>query len=340
MRIVNLKGDNLQIFAKITMCLVLTVLFITACGPQAVEQPPLDKVTVQLKWVHQAQFAGFYVAREQGFYAEENLDVTFVPGGVGIDIFQGLINGEVDFSVVGADSLMVKRSEGVPLIAIATTYRINPFVLVAFADSGIRSPRDFIGRTVSLASGSADTQFRAMIKNLDLDIEQINVVPYTYDDTPFLDDEIDVVNSFVAGSLIPLEATIGDRVINLIWPGDYGVHFYSDTIITRDNLVTEQPDLVLRFLRATLKGHRFAVENPVAAVDASMVYADNPDVTVQESMLKASIPLIHTGKDQIGWMRADVWEEMYQMLLDQGILNQPVDLDTVYTMQFLEQVYE
>jgi NitT/TauT family transport system substrate-binding protein len=317
--------------------LCLSILLSAGCKPPEIEQPP-DEVTVQLKWVHQAQFAGFYVAEQQGFYAEENLDVTFLPGGVGIDMYQAVVDEEADFGVVDASSLIVECNEGLPLIAIATTYRINPFVLVAFADSGIRSPRDFIGHTVSLSDTAAQIQLQAMMDNLNLDPAQVNIVPYT-GDTPFLDGEIDVVNSFVAGSLIPLEEEIGDREINIIWPGDYGVHFYSDTIITTDRIANEQPDLVERFLRATLEGHRFAIENPEMAVDASMLYADNQNRDFQEAMFKASIPLIHTGEDQIGWMRAEAWQGMHAALLEHGFLDRSVDLSTVYTMEFLELIY-
>jgi NitT/TauT family transport system substrate-binding protein len=330
------RDENMK--TRILTILFLVTVILTACAPEM--QVPPDQVTVQLKWVHQAQFAGFYTAEAQGYYAAENIDVTFVPGGVGIDIFEGVSNGDVAFSVVGADSLMVKRAEGLSVTAIATIYRVNPFILVAFADSGITSPQDFIGRTVALTGGYDTVQFKAMLINLGIDASEINIVEYTYDDTPFLDGEIDVNVSFAAGSLLPLKEKIGDRELNLIWPGDYGVHFYSDTLIANDELIAENPDLVLRFLRATLKGHRFAIENPEVAIDASMQYAKVQDRDVQAAMLDASIPLIHTGEGPIGWMETDAWQRMQDILLDQRILDTPLDLNQLFTMEFLESVYE
>ena len=162
---------------------------------------------------------------------------------------------------------------------------------------------------------------------------------YTYDDTPFLAGDIDVTVSFAAGSLLPLKEKIGNRELNLIWPGDYGVHFYSDTLIADDELIAENPDLVLRFLRATLKGYRFAIENPEDAVDASMKYAEVKDQDVQLAMLDASIPLIHTGKGPIGWMETDDWQGMYDILVAQGIIETSLDLSQIYTMEFLRDVY-
>ena len=317
--------------------LSLLVMLLPACAPEPKASP--DLVTVQLKWVHQAQFAGFYAAEEEGYYAEEDIEVTFKPGGVGVDIYEGISKGELDFSVVGADSLFVKRAEGLPVKAIATIYRINPFVMVAFADSGIQSPRDFVGRTVSLSGGYDEAQYLAMLKHLDIDPSAVNVVPYTYDDTPFLNGEIDATVSFAAGSLIPLKERVGERELTIIWPGDYGVHFYSDTLIARDDLIAGDPDLVQRFLRATLQGHRFAIENPEAAVSATMQYADLQDQDLQTAMFQASMPLIHTGEDQIGWMSPGVWQGMHDILLENGILETPLDVSSLYTLDFLEGLY-
>jgi len=311
---------------------------LTSCSSQGVEPP--DQVTLQLKWVHQAQFAGYYTAEMQGYYEAENIEVTFKPGGVGVELFEDLENGTTHFSVVGADSLLMKASEGKPITAIATIFRLNPFVLVAFEESGISSPHDFIGRTVALSGGHDEIQYLAMLKSLDIDPSQINVVPYTYDDTPFLEGQIDVTVSFMAGSLLPLQKKAGDRTLNLIWPGDYGVHFYSDTIICTQDLFEDNQDLVLRFLRATLEGHQYAIENPEAAIDASMKYAVVQDREVQSAMHDASIPLVHTGNRPIGWMDIEAWQAMQDILLEQAIINTSIDLDKIIRPDLLEQIYE
>jgi len=300
----------------------------------------LDDVTVQLKWIHQGQFAGFYLAESKGFYEEEDIAVTFLPGGVGIDIVDALLTGTAQFSVIGADSILVEIGQGAPITAVSTIYRINPFILVAFADSGIVTPYDFIGKTVTATSGYDDVQFRAMLNNLGIDLASIHTVPYEYDNGPFIDGEVDVTISFAAGSLLGLKKDVGDRAINLIWPDDYGVHFYSDTITVTNSLLEENPDLVLRFLRATLRGHRQALVDPEAAVDATMAYAHVQDRTLQTDMLDASIPLIHTGEDEIGWMRPDRWQGMYDTLLEHGFFPNPFPIEDAYTLQFLEDIYD
>ncbi len=315
--------------------LILLVILVPSLAMAAI-----DEVTVQLKWIHQAQFAGFYTADREGSYQREGIDVTFLPGGVGIDVVSGISRGDVDFAVMGADSMLVARSRGIPLIAIATLYRINPFVLVAFADSGIHSPYDFVGRTVAITEGYNHIQFEMMMNQLDIGMTSINIIPYTYDDTAFLQGDVDVTVSFAAGSLLSLRQKTGDRPLRLFWPDDFGVHFYADTLVVHEQLAADRPDLVLRFLRATLAGHLRALQEPESAIDATMDYAHLQDRSLQYEMLRASIPLIHTGYDRIGWMRPEVWLDMAALLFDHDLLTEPIDVDAAFTLDFLKAVYE
>jgi len=96
---------------------------------------------------------------------------------------------------------------------------------------------------------------------------------------------------------------------------------------------------VTRFLRATLKGWRWSIENPDDAGLLALNYDPTLNPDLQVAQMLAGIPLIHTGADQIGWMRSDVWQGMIGSLLDQGFLTESVDMDEVYTMEFLEQIY-
>ena len=320
------------------LCLLLLLwMGVISCTSQPVSTPALEAVTVQLKWVHQAQFAGFYVAVEKGYYADENVDVTLHPGGVGVDIMDEVLSGRADFGLIGPEHIIQNRSAGDPVKAIATTYRNNPFVLVTMPDSGIESPYDFPGHSANLGGIDGLIQFNAMMAKLNLNTDDIQIVPYSYDLGSFYQGDVDITPAFAAGSLMGITKEHTD--VNLIWPVDYGIHFYSDTLFATDDFITENPDLVLRFLRATLKGHRDAIENPEDALRFSMLYAEDADPDVQAQMIAASIPLIYTGHDDIGWMRAEVWENMLAILQEQDLLSGQVDMDDVYTMQFLEQIY-
>ena len=326
---------------KLLGCLVValfTLLIPTACSPFSKANSELDPVALQLKWVNQSQFAGFYVAAEKGFYQDENIDIILNEGGVGIDINEEVLEGRADFGLTGAEYIVIGRSEGKPIKAIAVTYPYNPFVLVSMPGSGIKQPADLLGKTVSIGDIDGIVQVIAMFNNLGLDFNQVDVIDYSYDLQPFYDGKIDVVPAFAAGSLIPMLEEYPD--LNLIWPIDYGVHFYSDTLFTLDSLIESNPDLVSRFLRASLKGHVYAIDHPQEALEISLQYADDPDPVLQKDMLDASVPFVYTGEDKIGWMRKDVWMSMIDILDERSLLAAPVDVDDVFTMQFLEEIFE
>lgn len=316
---------------SLAMCVVLV-----ACGTDK-KTTPSDSVTVQLKWIHQAQFAGFYVAEEQGYYADEHIRVTWVEGGAGIDPSGQVASGQADFAVDGADRVLASRSEGAPLTAIAVIFRKNPFAFVAMADSGITKPADFLGRTAAIGDAQGDLQFAAMMSNLGLDAGQVIIIPYKTDYSNFYSGEADITLGYSTGGLIRIRRAGSD--VNLIWPSDYGVNLYADTLIASDDLIAGNPDLVTRFLRATLKGWRTAIENPDTAVADTLRFAAEEYHDLQAEMFEAAIPLVHTGERQIGWMRPEVWEGMYQTLLEQDLLAQPFDVSTAYAMDFLTTIY-
>jgi NitT/TauT family transport system substrate-binding protein len=315
---------------------------LVACGQQPADKT-LDEITVQLKWVHQAQFAGLYVAREKGYYAQEGIKVNFLEGGQGIDSAAAVISGKAQFGVVAPEDVLILRSRGGPLKAIAAIYRRSAVVFLALAGSGIVRPHDFLDKTVaSGGEGGAvrdlEFQFHALVKKLGPDISRIRVVPYDPKYTGFIKGDVDVTPAFSTGGLIRLRQE--GLTLNLIWPSDYGIHFYSDTLVATDETFKANPDLVTRFLRATLKGWRDAIGNSDEAVATTLKYARVKDPQLQTAMMEGLLPLVHTGEDQIGWMKPAVWQGMYNVLLEQKILSAPFEVDQAYTMHFLEEISE
>ena len=182
-----------------------------------------------------------------------------------------------------------------------------------------------------------EIQFYAMMNKLGLDYSTCNIVNHDPSYGIFYNRDADVTVTYVTGGLAKMRQK-GYRV-NTIWPSDYGIHFYSDTLATTDRLVKENPELVTRFLRASLEGWQDAIEDYDEAVAVTMKYANNSDVQLQTAMMEAQLPLVHTGEGYIGWMTAEIWEDMYNMLLNQGLLRNQFDIKDAYTMSFLEEIY-
>jgi NitT/TauT family transport system substrate-binding protein len=325
------------------LILIIVAILYTALIPSGctgVKTPP-DEVILQLKWVHQAQFAGYYVAQSKEYYAQENIKVTFFEGGQNIDVTGNLINGKADFAVLSPEELLTHRSQGYNLKAIATIYRRSAVVFLSMAGSDIKRPRDFPGKTIAALGSGGATEFRiqllAMLKKLHLEPESMKIVSYDPTYITFINGEVDVTPTYSTGGLIRLRDEGFD--LNLIWPDDYGVHFYSDTLVTTGELIDENPDLVKRFLRASLKGWEDAIENYMAAITITLKYAEVADRGIQTSMMEAMLPLIHTGEDHIGWMKPEIWQEMYSFLMEQSLLQKPFDINQAYTMRFLQEIY-
>jgi len=313
-------------------------LLLSGCTSQKASVPP-DEVSVQLKWVHQAQFAGFYLAQDEGYYSVENINVKFIEGGAGIDLVEPLINGQADFSQIPPEQLIMECCRGVPIKAIAAIYRQSPVVFISKADSQIIKPSDFIGKTVAiLGQTEAEIQFYAMMNKLGFDISEVNLIEYSPDYTEFLNNEADVTYVYITGGLIKLQQK--GYELNIIWPGDYGVKFYADLLVANEDMISQNPGLITRFLKATLKGWEDAIGGSESAVESTLKYAKIKERELQLAMMNAQEPLINTGEDYIGWMKDEEWQAMYKTLFEQKLIDTPIDYKKLYTVEFLNKVYK
>jgi NitT/TauT family transport system substrate-binding protein len=312
------------IMKRIGVIFCLLGLTATACTPMPAVEP--DQVTLQIKWVHQALFAGFYMAEELGYYQQENIDITFLEGGPDIPITQTVLDGQAMFAIAAPSEIAAFVSEGEPIKTIATILQISPVVYVSMADSGITQPGDFIGKKVAvLGQALYEMPLRTMFDFLDLDIDRVDLKEHGYDINQLASGEIDVHGFYSTGGLLRVLNEGYD--VNIIYPQDYGQHYLEDSIITTQALIEDGPDLVLRFLRASLKGWKYAIENESEAVDATMKYALESDRALQEQMMEASIPLIHTGDNKLGWMDPDSWQALLDALHDQQFIQNQFELD-------------
>lgn len=320
---------------KFSVLIFPLILILSACYPNAT-QPAPDQISVRLKWTHGVQFVGLYMAEQQGFFEEENLSVTLLEGGLEFDEIDLVASGRNDFGIVGGPQVLVARSEHIPIKAVATIFRIDPSVYFTLTESGIESPEDFIGKRVVV--NPADLKLSVMLKNAGIDMAQIIEVPPSSDLETFYNREVDVWGGYITNQVV--RARLDGYELNMIFPSDYSVHTYGDCIIVTDEMIQENPELVERFLRAAIRGWRYAIENPDEAVTATLKYFETDDDVFLKASMEAQIPLIHTGVDQIGWMKAKIWQEMYEILLEQGLLTSPLDVNLVFTMEFLESIYE
>jgi NitT/TauT family transport system substrate-binding protein len=335
----RIKGDYgmNHLFRRWAAALMLNLIMaIYACALRPTDPASLTPIRIQLTWTHSAQFAGFYAADQNGDYAAEGLAVTFLEGGLQVERLPPVLEGQAQFGLGGAAELITARAEGQPVHIIATIFQRDPFAFFSLADSGITRPDDFKGKTIQIRP-RARPFLRAMT-------HRVGLAPGQYTEnneaefTDLYTGEVDVATGFVTAQYI--EASQAGYDLNVIYPDDYGVHFYTDLIFTTDEFVAANPELITRFLRATLAGWRYAVEHPAEASTWVLKYNPAADAVLEDASMAASLPLINTGQDNIGWMKPEDWDGMVQLLREQGVLTKPVEVTHLYSLQILQEIYE
>lgn len=321
---------------KIIILIVIITLIIVAVVSFYNEQQKaeLDKVYVRLKWIYQAQFAGFFTAEQKGFYEEEGINVILTPGGAESPSIQMVAGGGEQFGITGMGQLMEAREKGVPVVAIAVFHRKNPLIWFS-VNENIKTAENLVGKKVGVTIGSnSDILFQAMLKKAEVDVKEVEVVPVTYSISPLLTGQVDAYEGYIINQ--PLVARREGFKVYIINPTDYGINFYGDTLFTTEKMIKESPDLVERFVKATLKGWEYAYSHPDEAVDYTLMYSDQLKKEHETAMMQASLELLRPDDKPIGTIDRQVLEEMHDLLISNNILKNPLDLDKLYTTQFLD----
>jgi NitT/TauT family transport system substrate-binding protein len=284
-----------------------------------------DSVTVRLKWFNQAQFAGFYVAQDKGIYKAAGLDVNIQPGGPDFPAIQMIAGGNEQFGVTGADQILIARSKGVPVVALAVIYRRNPFVLFSLAKSGIKTPADFVGKKVGLKiGGNEELIYRAVIAKAGVDKSKLTEIPVKFDITPLLTGDIDVWPGYLINEVLAAKEKGFD--VNIIAPSAYGIDLYADTLFTTEKMLKEKPEVVQKFVAATLQGWTSAMAAPEEAAKITLKYGDKLTYDHELAMMKASIPLLKPDAKPVGYMDEAGWSSIQKLLLDAGFQKDPVNV--------------
>lgn len=317
---------------------VLSIVFV-GCSKKETTNTQIDKVSVRLKWLMIATHStGELVAKEKGFFKENNIDITIEPGGIDLNSIVLVASGSNDIGITGGDQLILAREQGIPIKAIAVIHQESPVVFFSLKDSGIKEPKDFIGKKLGMKFGTnAETEYRVMMGKLGLDMKQVTEVPARFDLSPILTGQVDIWSGYEVNE--PLTAEEKGYQVNLIRPREHGVHFYSNTYFTTEKMIREKPGVVRRFLKAAIKGWAWALENPEKAIDILLKYNNQADRAHElKALLKTRYLVLTdiTREKGIGWMERARWEEMQDTLIEQGILKKKMPVDDFYTMEFVK----
>ncbi|ROR10117.1 ABC transporter substrate-binding protein [Erwinia sp. JUb26] len=316
----------------------LTGLLCTALLAGAA-QAAQEKVSVRLKWLAQAQFAGFYVAKEKGFYAQQGLDVTINPGGPNINVETLVASGADTFGLAGGmESVLAAREKGLPIVALAMSQQRTPFVFVTYADSGINSFKDFKGKKVSVWFTGVQYPLLASLGAAGLKKEDITLLPQSVSLNPFIDKQVDVATVTLYNEYNTLKEK-GVTNLKLISPDDVGVTTQQDALITSKSMVEKKPQQVQAFVNATLEGWQYALTHREETIDILMKTNPSLDRKHQVAMLDSVASLMYPpGSPGLGNVDMPKAEKMMKLLVEYGALKQPVDVNQTFDLSFWNNV--
>jgi len=294
----------------------------------------LRKVSLRLKWIDQAQFAGYYLANSRGLYLDKNLEVEIHPGGPDISPVQMVTTGVDDFGITGADQIILAREKGIPLVALAVLYKDSPVTIMSLEKKDIKKPKDLEGKRVEVVYGrDEEIIYKILLEKEGVDRKKINEVPSLANYSRVISEQVDarVDYELNGGILLPLKGF----PLNLIKPRDYDIKFYADTLFTTEEMLRKNPEIVRSFVKASIEGWKMAIADQKSAIDEVMRVNNSLDREHQSKFLEYSLPMI-TGRGDIGYSEKETWKEMQAMLLFQGVLKKPVEIDKVFTNEFLK----
>ncbi|MES2013240.1 MAG: EAL domain-containing protein [Pseudomonadota bacterium] len=228
--------------------------------PTAHTKPATEKVRLQLKWFHQFQFAGYYAAIEQGYYAAEGLDVEIKERELNKNFVKQVTSGEAEYGV-GDSGLLSQYAQGEPITALAAIFQHNPLVFFSRQDSGIISPHEMIGKRVMTDTVSTnEAPLRLMLSGTGISEKDYHVIPQSNDYNLLVQGKVDVISGYITDE--PFFFKEKGVKVNIINPQNYGVDFYGDILFTSKKEVHDHTGRAERFRRASLKGWTYALNHP------------------------------------------------------------------------------
>ena len=224
----------------------------------------LESVTLQLKWKHQFQFAGYYAAIKQGFFEEEGFDVTINEVDFSRSTSEIVLSGDAEFGISDS-SLVLSRLKGNPVVIVAAIYQHSPLVLLTLKSSHILSPIELKGKRVMYQKNIDDAVLTAMFTELNLKDNDHTHVAHTFQDDALVSGNVDAMSAYITDQ--PFYFRKNNIDINIISPSSYGIDFYGDMLFVTEDYLNNNKEKIKAFRRASIKGWKYALNNPLETVD-------------------------------------------------------------------------
>ena len=301
----------------------------------------LDKVTFATNWLAEAEHGGFYQAKADGTYEKYGLDVTILQGGPNANNRLLLAAGKIEFDL-GANLIQAfdAAAQNIPIVAVAALFQKDPFVLLSRPGAGLDHIEDLPKATAFIGKDGFVSVYQWLKRAYGFKDE--NVKPYTFNSAPFLADKNSIEQGYATSEPYAIEKQ-GHFKPNVFLIADYGYDSYSTTIETTQQLIEKNPDLVQRFVDASIIGWYNYICGDNRAANA-LIKRDNPDIS--DEQLRFSVAkmkeygIVDSGDSLtlgIGAMRAERVASFFAKMVEAGLYKPDLDYKRAYSLQFINK---
>jgi NitT/TauT family transport system substrate-binding protein len=298
-----------------------------------------DAVSFGLDWLAEAEYGGYYQALATGLYAKQGLRVTIRQGGPQVNQMQLMMAGRLDFNLGGGRAIEFVQ-QNLPFVAIAAMFQKDPSVLIAHPGQGNDSFAALKGKPILLGAEARASWWRFLAARYGYSDSQVR--PYTFNLQPFLADKSLVQEGYLGSEPYSIKQIAGFAPVVLLL-SDAGYSGYANIVTTSTKLINEKPDVVQRFIDASIEGwYSYLYGDPTPA--NTLIKQDNPEMpdgllAYGREVMKAH-GIVDSGdalKLGIGAMTAARWAEFYRTMSDVGVYPKGLDVTKAYTLRFVDQ---
>ncbi|MGB5866771.1 MAG: transporter substrate-binding domain-containing protein [Arcobacteraceae bacterium] len=284
------------------------------------------KVTLQLQWKHQFQFAGYYMAKEKGFYNDVNLNVELLEYSVGTNNINNILSGKINYAT-GRSSLIIDRSQGKKVVLLASVLQSSPLAMVTKKSSNIDTIKKFANKRFSLTNNEAETSLYPILlsKNVNKDLITINKSASKVQD--FIENKTDIITLYTSNQ----EYTLIKKGIqyNIFYPKDYGFEFYDDILYTSQEELEQHKKRTMDFTNASLLGWNYAFNHIEETVDIILKKYNTQNKTKDELLFEAKTlkKLAYENNKKLGDIDKNKIQRIFDIYNIMGLTKSNINID-------------
>jgi ABC-type nitrate/sulfonate/bicarbonate transport system substrate-binding protein len=318
---------------------VIVVAVVAGCvGPQATPTPQRVKATLSLDWVPNTNHTGFYVAQEKGWYAEQGLDLEIqIPSDPAAALKQ-VAYGNTEFGVSFQEEVTIARSNDIPVVSIAAIIQHNTSAFASLAETGITRARDIEGKTYASYGMLIEKPILGQLLACDGgDINKVEFVDVGFDTFPALvGKRADLAWIFMGWDGVQAEI-MGVKLNTLPLYGSCVPDYYTPVIISGESTLQSKPDLVRRFLAATVRGYEYAIANPEEAAEILLRASPESEPELVRRSQAWLSPRYQDDAPAWGQQKPEVWQEFADFMSAHGLVAKAIDPNRAFTNEFLPE---